>query len=532
MIRVAAYCRVSTDQDDQRNSLQNQRRYFDAQIRQNPDWKLVDVYADEGLSGTTAAGRPEFQRMLADAYAGKVDLILTKEVSRFARNTVDALKHTRELGKRGVGILFLNDHIDTRQDDGEFRLTIMASVAQEESRKTSERVKWGQRRSMEHGVVFGSNSLYGYDLTQGKLTILPEEAAVIRRIYHKFLDEGKGTYVIARELYEEGIAPPKAKEKPWSPVMILRILRNEKYCGDLLQQKYYTPNYLDHKKVLNPHEKVYLRDHHTAIIGREEFERVQQELARRAPSETQKMRYSARYWCSGKIVCGGCGARFVPRKRRRTTGQIYFSWTCRAKGQFGNRKVNQKGNAVGCNMRSINQKTVHTCMTHVLGLLQVNPAKIAERLGNLLVQTASESETQQLYRQLECQRAGLLRKKDRALDAYFEQTISKEDLERMRRRYEEEENRIHARIAALERQKVLEQHEKADIEELQRFAKKNWIGSETVWGEVLEQMTVYPDYVDIKLHALTEGFRLRYTTSGRGETYQTVVTACTVLPTE
>ena len=165
MIRVAAYCRVSTDQDDQRNSLQNQRRYFDAQIRQNPDWKLVDVYADEGLSGTTAAGRPEFQRMLADAYAGKVDLILTKEVSRFARNTVDALKHTRELGKRGVGILFLNDHIDTRQDDGEFRLTIMASVAQEESRKTSERVKWGQRRSMEHGVVFGSNSLYGYDLS-------------------------------------------------------------------------------------------------------------------------------------------------------------------------------------------------------------------------------------------------------------------------------------------------------------------------------------------------------------------------------
>ena len=180
-------------------------------------------------------------------------------------------------------------------------------------------------------------------------------------------------------------------------------------------------------------------------------------------------------------------------------------------------------------MRSINQKTVHTCMTHVLGLLQVNPAKMAERLGNLLVQTASESETQQLYRQLECQRAGLLRKKDRALDAYFEQIISKEDLERMRRRYEEEENRIHARIAALERQKVLEQHEKVDIEELQRFAEKDWIGSETVWGEVLEQMTVYPDYVDIKLHALTEGFRLRYTTSGRGETYQTVVTACTVL---
>lgn len=135
---------------------------------------------------------------------GEIDLILTKEVSRFARNTVDTLAHTRELRRRGVGVLFINDHIDTRQNDGEFRLTIMASVAQEESRKTSERVKWGQKRSMENGVVFGSNSLYGYDLQNGKLTVKPEEAAVIRRVYHKFLDEGKGTHVIARELYEEG----------------------------------------------------------------------------------------------------------------------------------------------------------------------------------------------------------------------------------------------------------------------------------------------------------------------------------------
>ncbi|MEE0047767.1 MAG: recombinase family protein, partial [Eubacteriales bacterium] len=156
MLRVAAYCRVSTSQEDQRNSLENQRRYFSEYISRQPDWELVEVYADEGLSGTSS-DRPAFRRMLAAAAEEKIDLILTKEVSRFARNTVDTLAYTRLLRRQGVGIVFIGDHIDTRQNDGEFRLTIMASVAQEESRKISERVKWGQQRSMERGVVFGCN---------------------------------------------------------------------------------------------------------------------------------------------------------------------------------------------------------------------------------------------------------------------------------------------------------------------------------------------------------------------------------------
>ena len=191
-LRVAAYCRVSTAQDDQLHSLEHQRRYFAEYISRRPDWALVEIYADRGLSGTTVH-RPAFQRMIAAAQAGEIDLILTKEVSRFARNTVDALAHTRALRRIGVGVVFITDNIDTRQNDGEFRLTIMASVAQEESRKTSERVKWGQRRSMEQGVVFGCNNIYGFDLRGGRLTVKPEEAAVIRTVYHKFPHEGKGT---------------------------------------------------------------------------------------------------------------------------------------------------------------------------------------------------------------------------------------------------------------------------------------------------------------------------------------------------
>ena len=269
MLRVAAYCRVSTSQEDQRNSLENQRRYFSEYISRQPDWELVEVYADEGLSGTSS-DRPAFRRMLAAAAEEKIDLILTKEVSRFARNTVDTLAYTRLLRRQGVGIVFIGDHIDTRQNDGEFRLTIMASVAQEESRKISERVKWGQQRSMERGVVFGCDNIYGFTLQSGKLTVKPEQAAVVREVYRRFLMDGKGTYIIARELTAEGIPPPSGKGKTWSSTMVLRLLRNEKYCGDLLQCKSCTPDFLDHRKVKNEGQspQVYLRDNHEAIVPR------------------------------------------------------------------------------------------------------------------------------------------------------------------------------------------------------------------------------------------------------------------------
>ena len=159
MLRVAAYCRVSTDSDDQANSFESQKLFFEQKINENKDWILADIYADKGISGTSTSKRADFNRMMRDAKTGKIDRIITKEVSRFARNTVDTLQYTRELKSFGVGVLFINDNIDTFDSDGELRLTIMASIAQEESRKTSERVKWGQKRQMEKGVVFGRNIL-------------------------------------------------------------------------------------------------------------------------------------------------------------------------------------------------------------------------------------------------------------------------------------------------------------------------------------------------------------------------------------
>lgn len=330
-LRVAAYCRVSTEKDDQLHSMEAQKRFFEEYIAARPDWSFAGIWADEGVTGTSTRRRVQFRALMAAAENGEIDLILTKEVSRFARNTVDTLNCTRQLSAWGVGVLFLNDNIDTRAGEGEFRLTIMASVAQEESRKTSERVKWGQRRSMERGVVFGADTLYGYRLRGGVLTVREEQAEVVRRVYRMFLDEGKGTHIIARTLTESSVPTPKGKSSAWSSTMVLRLLRNEKYCGDLLQKKTCTPDFLTHRSVPNrgQESQVLLRGHHEAVVSRERYEQAQRELARRGAGRT---RHSARYWCSGKVRCGVCGRALLPRRSVRKDGSVHIRWSCRACG--------------------------------------------------------------------------------------------------------------------------------------------------------------------------------------------------------
>lgn len=278
--RVAAYCRVSTDHEDQENSFESQQRYFRRYIENHKDWELYRIFADEGLSGTTTKKRKEFNRMIECALHNEFDLILTKEVTRFARNTLDSIYYTRVLKKNGVGVIFMIDGINTLDGDAELRLSIMSSIAQDESQKTSERVKWGQKRQMEQGVVFGRD-LLGYDVKNGKMTVNEEGAKIVRLIYHKFVDEHKGTHVIARELSEEGIDPMRIKR--WSNSVILRVLRNEKYCGDLIQKKTYTPDFLTHEKKYNRGQEdfVILRDHHEPIISREMFEEAARILASR-----------------------------------------------------------------------------------------------------------------------------------------------------------------------------------------------------------------------------------------------------------
>ena len=268
-VPVAAYCRVSTDKEDQANSIENQRLYFEGYIKSREDWELAGIYADEGVTGTSTKKRTQFNNMMRDAFAGKFKYIVTKEISRFARNTLDSILYTRRLRKIGIGVIFLSDNINTLEQDGELRLTIMASIAQEESRKTSQRVKWGQKRSMEKGVVFG-RSLLGYTVEDGKIYVNQEEAEIVRRIFREFVLSRKSAWQIASELKLEGAKTSKYM-KTWSHTAVLRILRNEKYCGDLVQGKTITPDYLTHSKIQNPNieDMTIIAEHHQGIISKD-----------------------------------------------------------------------------------------------------------------------------------------------------------------------------------------------------------------------------------------------------------------------
>ncbi|MDE5974360.1 MAG: recombinase family protein [Eubacterium sp.] len=364
--RVAAYCRVSTDKTDQANSLESQQQFFSEYISRNHLWELYDIYVDDGISGTNTKKRAAFNQMIEDAKSGKFDLIITKEISRFARNILDSIGYTRELKSLGIGVIFLNDNINTLDSDAEMRLAFLSTMAQEESRKTSERVKWGLRRQMEKGVVLGKDML-GYDVRDGELIINEEGAETVRLIYHKFLDEGKGAHRIAKELREEGVKT-STRMKDWSYTVILRILRNEKYCGDLIQQKTYTPDYLTHQKKRNygEIEMVTIKNHHEPIIPRERFDAVQRELERRKPSQSTVKAFANRYALSGKIVCGECGAGFVRRQKKRKDGTMNVKWVCTESQKNGNKHKEKDGTDAGCTTNSINDRDIKEILQTVV----------------------------------------------------------------------------------------------------------------------------------------------------------------------
>ena len=310
---------------------------------------------------------------------GELDLIITKEISRFARNTLDSISYTRELKQLGVGVIFMSDNINTLDGDAELRLAIMSSIAQEESRRTSERVKWGQRRQMEQGVVFG-RSMLGYDVKNGQMTINAEGAEVVRLIFHKFVHEGKGTYVIGRELREAGIHPMRGKE--WSNTMILRLLRNEKYCGDLVQKKTYTPDYLSHDKKYNrgQEEFVIIKDHHQPIVSRELFDAANRILDERSQFQRGKSKYSNRYPFSGKIKCGCCGSSYVARYKTRKDGSRYKGWRCYETNKNGKPHTDAAGNHLGCTGPGICNEDAIQIMCLVTRELRYDRKKLTDNL--------------------------------------------------------------------------------------------------------------------------------------------------------
>ena len=332
-LRVAAYCRVSTDLGDQESSYEAQIRHYTHSIEQNPDWESAGIYADEGITGTSVKNRVQFQKMMEEARAGRIDMIITKSISRFARNTLDCLTHIRELKDLGIPVLFEKENINTLDAKGEVLITVMASLAQQESESISQNVKLGIRYRYQQGIVMVNHSwLLGYTKEKGgKLQIVPEEAKIVKRIYREFM-EGSNYHEIAKGLKADGIKSPTGK-KNWSVNCIKSILSNEKYIGDALLQKTYVKDCLTHKLVKNTGElpQYYVENDHPAIIPRELFYLVQGEKQRRkALFEEGGMRtiYYGKYALSGKVLCSHCQASY---KRFAKKGTDQASWKCRGR---------------------------------------------------------------------------------------------------------------------------------------------------------------------------------------------------------
>ena len=314
--RVCAYARVSTESEKQGESFENQVAYYEKMISLNPEYEFVGVFADRGITGTTD-NRPEFKKMLALTEQGKIDLIITKSISRFARNTTVMLEVVRELKNINVEVKFEKENISTLSGDGEFMLTVLASFAQEESKNISDNIKWRIRSDFKKGkFMINTKHFLGYDRDKdGGLIINEEQAAIVRKIYDCYVG-GMSTVKIARTFAEEGIKTLKGKDR-WTSSAILVILKNEKYKGDVLCQKTYMPDHLSRGTIINQGKlnQYYIKNNHDPIVSEEVWEQVQQIMAenRNKKNITKSSKYNKRYPLSGMLFCSKCGATLKRR---------------------------------------------------------------------------------------------------------------------------------------------------------------------------------------------------------------------------
>lgn len=391
-LRVAAYCRVSTEQEEQQNSYQVQIAYYTDLINRKKEWSLVGIFADEGISGTQTKKRTEFNRMIRMCKNKKIDLVITKSISRFARNTVDCLEYVRQLKNLGIGVIFEKENINTLTMTSEFMIALYGSFAQAESESISKNVSWGKEKAYREGKVqFQYQNLLGYRKgTDGKPEIVPEEAETIKLIYKLFLD-GYSMTNIKKTLESKGILTAKGK-KVWNESLISSILKNEKYVGDALLQKTYTLDCITHKVVRNHGERpMYLvTDHHAPIIDRDTYNRVQQELARRSSKRkisskttTEQGKYSSKYALSELLICGNCGTPY-----RRTTwsarGKKQIVWRCISRLEHGKKycpdsptiKEEQLHKAI---IHAINN--YYSCRNDIARILKANIGTVLECQG-------------------------------------------------------------------------------------------------------------------------------------------------------
>ena len=335
--RVAAYCRVSTDSEDQLQSYHSQVKYYTDLINENPDWTMAGIYADEAITGTQIDKRLDFQRLINDCMNGDIDMVITKSISRFARNTLDTLKYVRQLKEMNVAVFFEEENINTLTMDGELLLVILSSVAQQEVENISANVKKGLKMKMQRGELVGFHGCLGYDYDKENKTISinEEEAEIVRYIFKRYL-EGAGGSVIGRELENLGYKSPRGSSK-WSATTVLGIIKNEKYKGDLLMGKTFTLDPITKRRLENfgEEDKFYIKDHHEPIISQEDFDKAQAIRLRRAKNRNtvgskngKRDKFSRKYAFSCLLECGFCGSNLSRRSWHSNSQYKKTIWQC------------------------------------------------------------------------------------------------------------------------------------------------------------------------------------------------------------
>lgn len=455
-LRVTFYARVSTDKDEQLNSLENQVQYYTELIQSKPNWTYIPGYIDEGISGTSTRKRDSFLRMISDAKAGRFDFIITKEISRFSRSTLDSIQYTQELLEHDVGVLFQNDNINTLDSDSEFRLVVMAGVAQDEVRKLSERLKFGFRQAIKNGHVLGNDKLWGYDKKDCVLTINEAEAKVVRRIFHLYANEQMGIRRISQQLYDEGFTSRKGNA--FNVLTIRHILENPKYKGWYCANKSQTVDYRSKRKIfLDESEWVMYPDPSIpAIVSEELWDRANALYKRRSAqmmSHQSAAEFHNRYPYSGKIICEEHGTSFHRQVLKSSKGEKEV-WQCRV--------YRNRGRAA-CSAPQMRTSELDQIMAQIFNQLAQDKSAIVDAVMKVIQTVPNEHDYRQDAGRIEAELSAIYAKKDRLLEMSIEGALSTAEFKHRNDAFNQQIHELEGQIEVL---KAEEEKSQISVEQL------------------------------------------------------------------
>lgn len=438
-LRVTFYARVSTDKDEQLNSLENQIQYYTDLIQSKVSWTYIPGYIDEGISGTSTKKRDSFLQMIEDAKAGRFDFIITKEISRFSRSTLDSIQYTQELLEHNVGVLFQNDNINTLDPDSEFRLVVMAGVAQDEVRKLSERLKFGFRQAIKNGHVLGNDKLWGYDKKDCILTINESEAKAVRRIFDLYANQKMGIRRISQKLYDEGFTSRRGNA--FNVLTIRHILENPKYKGWYCANKSQTVDYRSKRKIFLEEDEwiMYPDPSIPAIVSEELWDRANALYKRRRQqmlSHQNAAEFHNRYPYSGKIICEEHGTSFHRQVRKSMKGEKE-AWQCRV--------YRNRGRA-GCSAPQLLTEELDQIMARIFDQLAQDKQAIVEAVVKIIRSVPNELDYQQDIRRIAEEISAIIWKKERLLEMSIERALSTTE-------FKQRNERFNQQLQELERQK-------------------------------------------------------------------------------